>query len=250
MHSNIAQSGSGETVILIHGLGSNLQSWDIVAERLQKRFHVIRYDLRGHGKSDNPLGPWVLDDMIGDLEEIVLSHSLEQFMLVGFSLGGLISQGYTLKHPEQVTKLAILSAVADRTETERQKVLQRVANLERGELDTNIDLAMERWFSEAFRQQHPDKVQARFDIVKSNDPEGYLNAYRVFGLGDLGDQLHRISCPTLVMTGEDDPGSNVRMANFMHQQIHHSKLEILPLLRHSVLVENPILIAEKVDAFL
>ena len=250
MSFNIAQSGIGDQVVLIHGLGSNLQSWDVVAEKLERRFNVLRYDLRGHGKSFNPAGPWELGDFIEDLETIVHQEKFGKTHLVGFSLGGLIAQGYTLKHPEVVNNLVIISAVADRTESERTKVNERVANLESGHLDTNIALAMERWFSPEFRQQYPEKVQDRLNVLKTNDPQGYLNAYRVFGLGDLGEKLHNIQSPTLIMTGEYDPGSNVRMSKFMHNKIKGSKLKILPNLRHSVLVEAPDLIAHEVDSFL
>ena len=250
INSNVQQSGQGEDLVLIHGLGGNLQSWDIVANILQTRFKVLRYDLRGHGKSDNPVGPWTLDDFVDDLESIIANNNISNPRLVGFSLGGLISKGYTIRHTDKVSQLAILSAVAGRTEQELKKVRQRVTNLENGDLDSNIELAMERWFSPEFRKEHPQKVAQRIDTLKSNDPMGYLNAYRVFGLSDLSDQLHNIKCPTLVMTGEFDPGSNVRMSTLMHQRIENSQLEILPNLRHSVLVEAPELIAQKLNAFL
>jgi pimeloyl-ACP methyl ester carboxylesterase len=249
VNSNVHQSGEGDNVILIHGLGGNLRTWDPIAAVLEQRFKVLRYDLRGHGKSENPQGPWLLDDFISDLEDVVLQAGITRTHLAGFSLGGLISQGFTIKHPEVVDKLIILSAVAGRTEAERAKVVERVHNLEIGDLDSNIELAMERWFSPEFRAQHPELVKARLDTLRSNDPMGYLNAYRVFGLGDLGNQIDRIKCPTLVMTGEFDPGSNVRMSQLMHEKISNSKLEILPNLRHSVLVEAPQLIAEKFDNF-
>ena len=250
MHSNIAQSGKGVPVILIHGLGGNLTSWDVVAGKLAKRFRVIRYDLRGHGDSGNPRGPWSLDDFIEDLASIVKQLSLEEFHLVGFSLGGLISQGFTLKYPDLVQKLVIVSAVAGRTEEERQKVIERVKNLENGDLDTNVELAMERWFSPAFRNDYPERVKKRFDTLMANDPQGYLNAYRVFGNGDLAQELHHITCPTLIMTGEDDPGSSARMSELMHRKIKNSRLEILPGLRHSVLVESPETVVSKIDDFL
>ncbi len=254
LHSKIVESGlgvgEGDNVILIHGLGSNLHSWDVVAARLEKRFHVLRYDLRGHGESENPIGPWGLEDFISDLEDIVKYRSISRTHMVGFSLGGLIAQGFTLRNPHMVAKLVILSAVAGRTEEERAKVTERIHNLENGDLDTNIELALDRWFSPEFRQQHSDKVKKRLDALRDNDPLGYLNAYRVFGLGDLGDKLDKIYSRTLIMTGEFDPGSNVRMAKFMHEKIENSKLEILPNLRHSVLTEAPELIAEKLDGFL
>jgi pimeloyl-ACP methyl ester carboxylesterase len=250
INSNIKISGQGAPVVLIHGLGGNLQSWDFVANQLNSQFRVIRYDLRGHGETDNPKGPWVLDDFINDLKQILQSLNIEQCALVGFSLGGLISQGFAIQYPEYINKLVILSAVAGRTEAERLKVVERVRNLEEGNLDTNIELAMDRWFSPKFRETHPEKVQARINVLQSNAPQGYLNAYRVFGHGDLADELHKISCPTLVMTGEFDPGSNVRMSQLMHAKIPNSKLEILPILRHSVLVEGPDIVAKKLNKFL
>ena len=71
----------------------------------------------------------------------------------------------------------------------------------------------------------------------------------MFNTSDLADELHRIGAPTLVMTGEDDPGSNPRMAALMHSRIPGSRMEILPGLRHSLLVEAPGLVAKKLNGF-
>jgi len=254
MQSHAVQSGwtadKHPTVILIHGLGGNLYLWDQVVPVLEKRFSVLRYDLRGHGQSDAPSGDWSLDDFAKDLLELFDSRMLARAHLVGFSLGGLIVQQFALSHPERVERLIILSAVAGRTEEERQQVRERLRNLENGQLDTNIELALERWFSPTFRRDHPERVQKRIAELRATPPDGYLKAQRVFVLSDLADQLDRIQCPTLIMTGEHDPGSNVRMARIMHEKIRGSQLEILPELRHSILVEAPKLVAEKLDRFL
>lgn len=250
MKHHAVQSGSGPCLVLVHGLGGNLHSWDEIVEVLGERFSILRYDLRGHGLGHNPKGPWTLDEMVCDLRQVIESAGWARFALVGFSLGGLIAQGFTLKHPKFVRKLGILSAVAGRSEAERRKVVERLKNLERGDLQTNIDLAMERWFTPEFRRSCPEKVAERIRTLESNDPEGYRNAYRVFSLGDLGESLHRITCPTLVLTGEDDPGSNARMARYMHERIAGSRLEILPGLRHSLLVEAPQTVAGILEEFL
>jgi len=238
------------TVILIHGLGGTLNIWDPIASVLEHRFSVLRYDLRGHGQSDVPTGDWSLEDFVRDLEAIFIDENLPHAHLVGFSLGGLIVQQFALSYPERVGQLAILSAVAGRTGAERQHVQERLRNLEKGDLDANIELALERWFSPEFRQNHPEQVQKRIAELRATSPEGYFQAYRVFVLSDLAEHLSQIRCETLVMTGEHDPGSNVRMARLMHETIPTSQLEILPNLRHSVLVESPQLIAEKLDSFL
>ena len=86
---NIVETGSGPPVVLVHGLGGNLQKWDEIAPVLERRFTVLRYDLRGHGSSHNPPGPWTLDDFIADLEEIIDARGLRKISIAGFSLGGL-----------------------------------------------------------------------------------------------------------------------------------------------------------------
>ncbi len=254
MYSHVIQTSPvdkrKEFLVLIHGLGGRAASWDRVIPQLTSRFNILRYDLRGHGQSEIPPGPWSLDDFVQDLEGVLGEVKITQTHLVGFSLGGLIAQKFTLKNPMQVNKLVILSAVAGRTEAEREKVVQRLRNLENNDLDANIELAMERWFSPGFRQNHPELVQQRVDGLRSTDPKGYLNAHRVFSLGDLASELPKIKNPTLIMTGEFDPGSNVRMAQLMHERISGSKIEILPNLRHSVLVEAPELIGQKLVEFL
>ena len=243
-------SGSGGNLILVHGVGGNLGHWDPVVPALEDRFRVIRYDLRGHGNSENPGGPWSLDDFVEDLAELADHFCIEQTALVGFSLGGLVSQGFTLKYPAMVERLVLLSTVAGRTEPERGKVNERVANLENGHLQANLRLAAGRWFSPEFRQRHPDRVQHRLNELQDMNPEGYLNAYRVFAQGDLGEQLHAIPCPTLIVTGEKDPGSTVQMAEFMHTQINHSRVKILPGLRHSLLREAPESVTAELTGFL
>ena len=254
MYSHIFRSGQDPTqhptVILIHGLGGTLNIWDPIVSVLEHRFSVLRYDLRGHGQSDVPAGDWSLEDFASDLESIFNNESVPYAHLVGFSLGGLIVQQFALSYPDRVGQLTILSAVAGRTNAERQHVQERIRNLEKGDLNTNIELALERWFSPEFRQDHPERVQKRIAELRATSPAGYFQAYRVFVLSDLAEHLSQIQCETLVMTGEHDPGSNVRMARLMHESIPNSQLEILPNLRHSVLVESPQLIAEKLDSFL
>jgi pimeloyl-ACP methyl ester carboxylesterase len=164
--------------------------------------------------------------------------------LAGFSLGGLIAQSLALSNPERIDRLAILSAVAGRTEEERAKVVSRLRLLEEGGIPAVTAAAEERWFTPEFRQQHPERVEQRMAELRANDLTSYKAAYRVFATSDLGHRLQDIPHPTLVVTGENDVGSNTRMARMMHEKIVNSRLEILPRLRHSILVEAPEVVAD------
>lgn len=231
--------GTGPAVMLIHGVGADGSSWDMIATSLRDNFRVIRLDLRGHGRSGHIEGGCSLDGFVRDVIDVLDACGVGRTHIVGFSLGGMIAQLLALHHPDRVDRMILLSAVAGRTDEERARVQQRLETLRTEGVAAISGAAQERWFTPGFIAMHPEIVAARMAQLQQNHPASYAAAYTVFSLSDLGDRLHAIRNPTLIATGEHDPGSNTRMARYMHAQIPGSRLEILPGLRHSVLVEAP-----------
>jgi pimeloyl-ACP methyl ester carboxylesterase len=240
---NHVASGRGPYVTLVHGVGANLQSWDEVTRLLEPHFTVVRLDLRGHGKSER-MTSCTLDELASDVRWVWDARGIARSHLAGFSLGGLIAQSLALSDPQRIDRLAILSAVAGRTADERARVVGRLKLLQEGGIAAVTVAAEDRWFTAEFRAHHPERVAQRMTELLANDLPSYQAAYTVFSTSDLGDRLGEIRHPTLVATGEHDIGSNTRMAQMMHERIEGSRLEILPGLRHSVLVEAPERIAE------
>ena len=240
-HGGVAVSfettGAGESVTLIHGVGSNLESWESVVPALAARFHVLRYDLRGHGQSGKPPGPYALDDFVQDLRALLDSRGVDTTRLVGISFGGLIAQAFTLRYPDRVRRLALLATVAGRTPAERRTILARAETLAAGGAVGTVEAALDRWYTPEFRSAHPELIAQTRERVLRNDPAGYAAAYRVFAESDLLEHLDDIRCPTLIATGEHDSGSTPEMARRMHERIVGSRLVILPRYRHGLLVE-------------
>ena len=237
-------------VMLIHGVGADGTSWDEIAGILARDFRTLRLDLRGHGRSGHIEGALVLDDFVRDVVDVFDACGVATADIVGFSLGGMIAQGVALQHAARVRRLVLLSAVAGRTSEERERVQGRLAVLREQGIAAITGAAQERWFTPAFIARNPGLVQRRMQQLQENHASSYAAAYTVFSTSDLGDRLHAIRAPTLIATGEHDVGSNTRMARFMHAQIEGSVLEILPNLRHSILVEAPELVAGLVGRFL
>ncbi len=242
--------GHGPSVMLIHGVGANLSSWDGIVPALAEHFTVVRLDLRGHGRSGHIRGRCTLDDFVRDVVDVLTACGITRAHVVGFSLGGLIAQGLALAHPPMVDRLVLLSAVAGRTPDEKARMRERVAVLRDQGIEAISGASQERWFTPAFVARHPDLVRKRMEELHSNHQPSYLAAYTAFATSDLGDRLHAITHLTLIATGEHDAGSNPRMAQFMHEQVRGSRLHILPQLRHSVLVEAPEQVAALVLEFL
>jgi pimeloyl-ACP methyl ester carboxylesterase len=247
---NFESEGHGPHVTLLHGVGSHLQAWDDVVAALRNDFTLLRYDLRGHGRSGNPPAPYRLDDYIADLAALLDAQSVARTALVGFSFGGMIVSAFAVRHPERVRKLAIVSAVAGRTPEQRSAVVKRADELARGGATMTVGAAIERWFTPEFRERHPDIVERQIKRVLGNDPAGYAAAYRVFAESEVIGELPRIGCPTLVMTGEHDMNSTAAMARAMHERIRGSRLVILPRYRHSLLIEAGDEVVEELRTFL
>lgn len=232
-------AGNGPPVALIHGVGTWSDDWLGVIDRFAGRFCTLRYDLRSHGRSGQPPGDYTADDFVADLVALLDHVGIEKTHLAGFSLGGLVAQAFALSHPDRVDRLALISTVAGRTAEERERVMGRLAFI-RDEPPVNyFEASASRWFTDAFRAEHPDMMAAKKDVIGRMDTDRYAACYRVLAESDFADDLHRITHPTLVMTGQHDQGSNPRMARLMHERLVNAELIILPHLRHSILLEAP-----------
>ena len=242
--------GQGPAVVLIHGVGADLSSWDAIAPALAGDFTLLRLDLRGHGQSGHIEGDCSLADFVRDVVDVLADNDVARAHVVGFSLGGLIAQGLALDYADRVDRMVLLSAVAGRTADERARMQSRVAILREQGIAAISGASQDRWFTPAFIAANPEIVRSRMEQLHNNHAGSYLAAYTAIATGDLADRLHAIHTPTLIATGEHDSGSSPRMARFMNERIVGSELCILPGLRHSVLVETPEIISALLLGFL
>lgn len=241
--------GDAVPTMLIHGVGSDLGRWDSVASTLTRHAPVVRYDLRGHGRSPKPDGPYDIADFVDDHIALMDELGVERAHVVGMSLGGLIAQAITLRHPERVVRAGFICAVAGRSAEQREAVLARLRRVEEGGPVSVADGGA-RWYTDHFRVQHPEVVAAHMKRFAANDPAAYAAAFRVLATTDMLDELHAITAPTLIMTGALDVGSPPEMSRAMHQRIPHSQLIIVDGVKHAILEEAPHAVADALARFL
>lgn len=240
-------------VALIHGLGlTRASTWDAVASLLAQEFRVLSYDLPGHGDSALPYAPPDLTALSQHLITLLDTLEIERAALVGFSLGGMINRRAAMDHPDRVSALAVLNSPHERGPKAQQMVEDRARDTAAGGPAANLDQTLSRWFTDAFRQGHPDTVATIRDVVLANDPANYA-AHRMVlaaGVTELIRPDPPITHPTLVMTCENDSGSTPAMSHAIAGEIPGSETVIVPDLQHLGLIERPDLFADPIGDFL
>lgn len=232
-------SGDGPPLYLVHGIGSRKVTWDGLLPVLEPHFTCVRYDLRGHGESPIPPVPYTLDQLVDDLERLRTRLGHEQIHVIGHSLGGMIGPRYAQRFPERVLTVGLLSTAAGRTEDDRAKVEGVVARMRDEGIDEVLPTLVSRWYTDQFAAANPAAIADRIDQVNTTPPAVFLAVFDVYAETEMAPWLDEVGVPCLVLTGENDPGCNPRLNEFVHARLPDSELVILPDVRHSILIECP-----------
>lgn len=224
-------AGSGDPVVLIHAFSVDRRMWDPQMPALRDRFTVIRYDLRGHGKSDAPSAPYSTSD---DLGSVLDALDVRRAALVGLSAGSQVATDFALVHPDRVSRLVLtapgVGGLATPPLSWMQPVLQAAAA---GEPERAAKLWSETPIMALRRDTSAAATLA--DLVMSNSR---LWSFRTNPVQPLTPpaikRLADIKCPTLVVVGGDDLPHIKDAANALANGIGGAKLVTIPGAGHIV----------------
>jgi 3-oxoadipate enol-lactonase len=242
--------GSGPPLFLIHGIGAARDAWRFIVPILRDHFTIVTYDLRGHGASPMPSDEFGLDELVDDLERVRERTGFEKAHFSGHSLGGMIGPAYAQKYPDRVLSLGLLSTAAGRTQDDSAKVNSVVKAMENQGIASVLETLTDRWFTDAFIASNSAIVRTRLDQVISTNPDVFLNVFRIYANVEMMPWLHKVDCPCLVLTGENDGGCNPRLNKGIDSALPNSKLVILPNYKHSILIEAPNIVAATMLQFI
>ena len=244
--------GQGQPVVLIHGVGLNKEMWGGQFVGLANDYRVIAYDMLGHGQSRVPAADTPLEGYADQLAELLDHLQIAQATVIGFSMGGLVARAFALNYPQRLAALVVLNSVFNRTPEQSAGVIARAAQAAELGPDANVDAALDRWFSREYKAANPAQVAAIRQVLASNDPQGYHTTYSLFATQDMyrADDLGSIQVPTLIATGELDPGSTPEMARQLAERIPGAQVAILEEQRHMMPVESPRLVNQTLLEFL
>jgi 3-oxoadipate enol-lactonase len=238
MNYELSGKKDAPVVLLSHSLSSNLLMWNPQMDALSPYFQVLRYDTRGHGGTDAPSGPYTLELLAEDIIGLLDALDMDRVHFVGLSMGGMIGQCLALNHPHRLKSL-VLCDTASIVPAEAQPVWQeRLDKVRRKGMEALCEETMERWFTPAFLRQNPPMVRLIREQILATPAAGYIGCAEAIRRLDYLDRISAIKIPTLILVGEDDPGTPVSASEAMHERIAGSKLAVLPSARHLSNVEQ------------
>lgn len=224
------------TVVLLGSLGSDRSMWDPQIAGLADVADVVAVDLRGHGSSPAPAGPYSIAEMAEDVLAVVDSLGRAEVHLVGLSLGGAIAQWIAVHRPTRAASLTLLCTAA--RFGEKQAWLDRAAATRSDGTESLADTVLARWFTPALLARDTDLAARHRGMIASTSDEGYASACEALSQWDNRADLGRVAVPTLVVAGEDDPSTTPADMQILADGIARSTFHVLPDAAHLANVEQ------------
>ena len=249
LHHTIDGPGDGPTLLLGGSLGTTLEMWEPQVSVLSAARTLVRFDLRGHGRSPVPAGPYAIDDLGGDVIALMDDLQLPRASYCGASLGGMVGQWLAINAPERIDRVILICTGAFLPPADRWR--QRAAAVRTaGTAEVVADGVIARWFTEPFAAAHPDTVARHRAMIAATDPGGYEACCEAIAAMDLRPGLPSVRAPALVVSGEQDASIPPEYGRAIAAAIPDGRFELLDPCAHLATVQRADTVNELIAAFL
>ena len=223
------------TLVFANSLGTNLHLWDGVVAALPPSLRIVRYDMRGHGRSDVPEAPYTMGQLVSDAEAVCDGLGLRDVMFCGLSVGGMVAQGLAVKRPELMRAMVLSNTAAkighpalwaDRIET---ALAHGMAPL--------IDAILARWFGPAFRNS--PAAEPWRAMVLATPPQGYAGICAAIDGTDFYTPTSGLRLPVLGIAGSEDGATPPDLVRETVDLIPGSRFVLMRRAGHLPCAEDP-----------
>jgi len=225
-------------VVLHHPLATDLTFWDETAAALKGEWRVVRFDARGHGKTQATAAPYDFKTLAGDTIALLDHLGVKRAAFVGLSMGGMVAQFLGLMHTERFSCLVIASSTSRIPENLRHLWSDRVKVARAEGMASQVEPCLVRWLAAGSRQR-ADVVARCTRLITATPVEGYGGWCGAIETLDMTDKLGGIALPTLVVVGQEDPATPVAASETIQRAIPGAGLVVIPGVSHMLAIEEP-----------
>lgn len=230
--------GTGDALLLLHGLGSTKKDWDAQVPFFSKTHRVITLDLRGHGNSSKPKDNYGVELMADDVKQFLDQLNIKKVTLVGFSMGGAVAFEIATRYPQYLENLVIVNSGPDfnamgkigddllknRTEFLETKGIEPLAK----EISFNM-----------FPENHQIDLRNAFEArCKNNDYNAYYKSFTTLMTWGIGDKIKDITTKTLVVASDMDY-TPIAFKEAYVNKLKNVTLAVIKNSRHGVIIDQP-----------
>jgi pimeloyl-ACP methyl ester carboxylesterase len=216
-------------IVFIHGVGLTHEIWQPQLNYF-KNYTTLSYDILGHGNTPLEKDQLSFDDFSDQLIHLLDELKINKIHLVGFSIGSLIARNFAIRFNSKLQSLTLLCSIFKRSDEQQKIVNERFAQAKK---DLKLSKqALKRWFSDKYLEENPDTYEKITSILSANNMSNFLKVYELFVLHKNDEKFDKIKTNTLIMTGEHDPGSTVKMSEELSKVIAGSELKIIKNGKH------------------
>jgi len=211
-----------ETLVLSPSLGSTRAIWDRQVPAFEPRFRLVRHEHRGRDS---------VEALAKDVLDLLDSEGVERASFCGVSLGGVVGMWLAASAPERIDRLVLAATSAHFGPPEPWR--ERAALVRAEGTGPIVDATMDRWFTPAFQEREPFRR-----MLLESPREDYAACCEAIANWDFRDELRKISAPTVVITGADDPTAGPPHAQLLAEEIPDAVLVVFPDTAHMIVVER------------
>ena len=221
IHYQLEGDQDAPVLMLCNSLGTTLEMWEPQMATLLTQFQVLRYDVRGHGQSDVPAGPYTIEQLGLDAMALLDQLGLTRVDFCGLSMGGMTGMWLGTHHPHRIKRLALCNTAAKLGSPElwhsRLDVLRKEGM---AALATPI---LDRWFTQGFQKRSPKVIERVRGMLLGTTPAGYeANVMAIIAMDQRPD-IGRIHLPTLIIAGRHDGSTPPELGLEIHHLIAGSR---------------------------
>lgn len=217
LHVTLDGPEGAPLLVLSNSLGATLDMWTPQVPAFARRWRVLRYDTRGHGRSSVPPGPYTISQLGGDVLRLLDALQVERAHICGLSMGGATALWLGAHAADRLDRLVLCNTAAYFGPREGWDT--RLEAVRRDGLGGMVDAILDRWFTAEFRERDPATVaRIRADIL-ATPVDGYVACGEALRDMDERDALARIRAPTLVIGGTHDPAPKPEAARELASKI-------------------------------
>ncbi|MFH1479781.1 MAG: 3-oxoadipate enol-lactonase [Pseudomonadota bacterium] len=227
----------GHVVMLSNSLASDLTMWNPQIPALVRAgFRVLRYDSRGHGGSAVSKGPYSMELLTDDAVALMDALGLDKVHFCGLSMGGMVGQILGSKYEPRLASLTLCSTAAYMGQPGIWD--ERIAVVQEKGMEAVVDATIDRWFTKAGQRLLSSDVEKIRVMILSTPVEGFCACSAAIRDMDQREAIRSITTPTMILVGEQDPGTPVSAAQFIHERITSSGLQVFKDAAHFLNVER------------